>query len=400
MTYEEIVDIIDNKKRFGKACGRDVTREILDAVGHPEMGMHIIHIAGTNGKGSVAAFVSSILQAASFASLEHFKVGLFTSPHLLHHTERIRIDKNEIPKETVVRLGEKLLGLQLKLEPTMSDYWLAMALLYYKEQQVKYVVLETGLGGRLDSTSGLAEIPEVCAITSIGLEHTEYLGDTVGKIAYEKAGIIKPNTPVVIGEMPEEAKNVIVEVCKEKSCELVMATEVPEGTALGLFGDYQRKNAAVAIEIIKKILPDLDREVLFLGLKNARWPGRMDVISQDPYILIDGAHNPSGVQALHDSLVKYFPNQRFSFIMAVMADKDYLEMARIITDIAEDISAVSLEEKRAIQATDLVAELKKAGITAKDFGSYEEALKNALTHDNKVIAFGSLYFIRTILKNK
>ena len=399
MTYEEIVDIIDNKKRFGKACGRDVTREILDAVGHPEMGMHIIHIAGTNGKGSVAAFVSSILQAASFASLEHFKVGLFTSPHLVHHTERIRIDKNEIPKETVVRLGEKLLGLQLKLEPTMSDYWLAMALLYYKEQQVKYVVLETGLGGRLDSTSGLAEIPEVCAITSIGLEHTEYLGDTVGKIAYEKAGIIKPNTPVVIGEMPEEAKNVIVEVCKEKSCELVMATEVPEGTALGLFGDYQRKNAAVAIEIIKKILPDLDREVLLLGLKNARWPGRMDVISQDPYILIDGAHNPPGVQALHDSLVKYFPNQRFSFIMAVMADKDYLEMARIITDIAEDISAVSLEEKRAIQATDLVAELKKAGITAKAFSCYEEALKNALIHDNKVIAFGSLYFIRTILIN-
>ena len=167
MTYEEVVYTIDNKHRFGKACGRDVTRELLDVLQHPEMGMHIIHIAGTNGKGSVAAFVSSILQAASFASLEPFKVGLFTSPHLIEYTERIQINGKQIDKDDVTRLGEYLLSLKLGLEPTMFDYWLAMALLYFKEQDVEYIVLETGLGGTKDSTNGLSQKPEVCAITSI-----------------------------------------------------------------------------------------------------------------------------------------------------------------------------------------------------------------------------------------
>ena len=214
MTYEEIVFTIDNKRRFGKACGRDVTKELMKALDYPEKDLHIIHIAGTNGKGSVAAFVSSILQAASFTSKEHFKVGLFTSPHLIEYTERIQIDGKQISREDVTRLGERLLSLELNLEPTMFDYWLAIAMLYFKEQNVKYVVLETGLGGAKDSTNGLSVKPEVCAITSIGLEHTQYLGNTLGEIAGEKAGIIKAGVPVVIGEMPEEASEVIIKKCK------------------------------------------------------------------------------------------------------------------------------------------------------------------------------------------
>ena len=189
MTYDQVVNTIDNKRRFGKACGRDVTEEFMEVLGHPELGKHIIHIAGTNGKGSVAAFVSSILQAASFSSEKHFKVGLFTSPHLIDYTERIQVDGKQISHEDVRRLGEQLLEINLKLEATMFDYWLAMALLYFKEQQVDYIVLETGLGGTKDSTNGLSQPPEVCAITSIGLEHTQYLGNTLGAIAGEKAGI-------------------------------------------------------------------------------------------------------------------------------------------------------------------------------------------------------------------
>lgn len=430
MTYEEIVNIIDNKNRFGKACGRDITRCLLEQLGHPEMGMHIIHIAGTNGKGSVAAFVSSILQAASFASKEHFKVGLFTSPHLINHTERIQIDGRQIPKEDVVRLGQKLLSMELdrnilagilsdnrkdmevlqsKIEPTMLDYWLAMALLYFKEQGVEYVVLETGLGGALDSTNGLKQYPEVCAITSIGLEHTQFLGDTVEKIAGEKAGIIKPQVPVVIGQMPINAADVIADRCKQLNCSIVQATAVSEDKMLGLFGGYQRKNAAVAVEIVNQLKTVstgicgksdiLTSPIIDEGLKNAHWPGRMQILSQKPYVLIDGAHNPSGVQALYDSLVTEFPNEKFSFIMAVMADKDYMEMVHILAPIAKRIYTVTLDMGRALQAKELAGAIADIGILSKACDTYEGALEQAIQLGDRIIVCGSLYFIGQVLKN-
>ena len=397
MTYEEVVKIIDNKHRFGKACGRDVTREFLEVLGHPEAGMHIIHIAGTNGKGSVAAFVSSILQAASFALNNSFKVGLFTSPHLIDYTERIQIDGKQISREDVTRLGQELLEIQLKLEPTMFDYWLAIALLYFKEQGVKYIVLETGLGGRKDSTNGLSEAPEVCAITSIGLEHTMYLGNTLEAIAGEKAGIIKPGVPVVIGDMPEAARNVILAKCKEEKCQAIVAGRLSEQVELGLFGKYQRNNAKVAVEIIKALDLPMDDSIIKAGLKKAVWPGRMQVISQAPFIMVDGAHNPSGVQALFDSLIWEFPNEKFSFIMAVMADKDYLEMARIILPRAQMIYTVTVESDRALQAKELAEDIESIGGNAISCASYEEALEKAKVQDNPIIVFGSLYFIGEIL---
>lgn len=400
MTYEQVVNTIDNKRRFGKACGRDVTREFMDALGHPEQGMHFVHIAGTNGKGSVAAFVSSILQAASFASEKSFKVGLFTSPHLIDYTERIQIDGVHIPREEVTRIGQSLLGMELKLEPTMFDYWLAMAIMYFKEQQVDYVVLETGLGGAKDSTNGLSQLPEVCAITSIGLEHTQYLGNTLAEIAGEKAGIIKPGVPVVIGQMNDEASEVIEARADEMGCILHRATTVDKDVKLGLFGGYQRKNAAVAIEIIKCLPLAVDNQTIATGLANARWPGRMDIISEDPFILIDGAHNPSGVRALADSLMGEFPKIKFSFIMAVMADKDYVEMAKIISPIAQRIYTVTIDYSRALQAETLAEDLKNIGIDAVACENYKDAINRASAQDNPIIVMGSLYFIGEVLNDK
>lgn len=398
MTYDVVVNTIDNKRRFGRACGRDVTQEFMDVLGHPESGMHIIHIAGTNGKGSVAAFVSSILQAASFASNEHFKVGLFTSPHLIEYTERIQIDGVQIPKEKVTSIGERLLNLELNLEPTMFDYWLAMALIYFKEQGVKYVVLETGLGGAKDSTNGLSQLPEVCAITSIGLEHTQYLGDTLAQIASEKAGIIKPGVPVVIGQMPKEALDVIIDRCNQLDCKYILADEVGEDISLGLFGGYQRKNASVAEEVIKLLPIDISNQIIEEGLAKATWPGRMQIISKDPFILIDGAHNPSGVRALYNSLVAEFPNEKFSYIMAVMADKDYLEMAQIIAPSAEHVYTVTVDSSRALQARELAEAIGNLGVEASPCKDYHEAIDLATASDNRTIIFGSLYFIGEILK--
>ncbi|MBR5952010.1 MAG: bifunctional folylpolyglutamate synthase/dihydrofolate synthase [Pseudobutyrivibrio sp.] len=400
MTYEQVVNTIDNKRRFGKACGRDVTREFMTALDHPDRGMHFIHIAGTNGKGSVAAFVSSILQAASFASEKSFKVGLFTSPHLIDYTERIQINGVQIPREEVTRIGESLLGMELKLEPTMFDYWLAMAIIYFKEQQVDYVVLETGLGGTKDSTNGLSQLPDVSVITSIGLEHTQYLGNTLAEIAGEKAGIIKPGVPVVIGQMDDEAAAVIEARAQELGCILHRAGTVDKDVKLGLFGGYQRKNAAVAIETIRCLSLPVDNQTIATGLANARWPGRMDIISEDPFILIDGAHNPSGVRALVDSLVGEFPNIKFSFIMAVMADKDYVEMAQIISPIAERIFTVTIDYSRALQAETLADDLKGIGMEATACKDYKDAINRASAQDNPIIVMGSLYFIGEVLNDK
>lgn len=400
MTYEQVVNTIDNKRRFGKACGRDVTREFMTALDHPDRGMHFIHIAGTNGKGSVAAFVSSILQAASFASEKSFKVGLFTSPHLIDYTERIQIDGVQIPREEVRRIGESLLEMELKLEPTMFDYWLAMAIIYFKEQQVDYVVLETGLGGTKDSTNGLSQLPDVSVITSIGLEHTQYLGNTLAEIAGEKAGIIKPGVPVVIGQMDDEAAAVIEARAQELGCILHRAGAVDKDVKLGLFGGYQRKNAAVAIETIRCLSLPVDNQTIATGLANARWPGRMDIISENPFILIDGAHNPSGVRALVNSLVGEFPNIKFSFIMAVMADKDYVEMAQIILPIAERIFTVTIDYSRALQAETLADDLKGIGMEATACKDYKDAINRASAQDNPIIVMGSLYFIGEVLNDK
>ncbi len=399
MTYEQVVYTIDNKRRFGKACGRDVTKELLKALNHPEEGKHILHIAGTNGKGSVAAFASSILQAASFYAKKPFKVGLFTSPHLIEYTERIQIDGRQISKEDVTRIGEQLLEMQLNLEPTMFDYWLAMALIYFKEQDVDYIVLETGLGGAKDSTNGLKELPEVCAITSIGLEHTQYLGNTLAEIAGEKAGILKKGVPCVVGQLEDEAMNVVEERCKELGCPLIKAKEVDASTKLGLFGGYQRKNAAVAVEMIRCLQIHVDNLTIAKGLAAAVWPGRMQIISENPFIMVDGAHNPSGVQALYDSLTSEFSNERFSFIMAVMADKDYLEMAKIMAPIADRFYTVTVESTRALQANKLAESIESLGITAKALESYEQALNEATKQDSKVIVFGSLYFIGEVLND-
>ena len=399
MTYDQVVNTIDNKRRFGKACGRDVTQEFMEVLGHPELGKHIIHIAGTNGKGSVAAFVSSILQAASFSSKKPFKVGLFTSPHLIDYTERIQVDGKQISREDVRRLGEMLLSMNLELEATMFDYWLAMALLYFKEQEVDYIVLETGLGGAKDSTNGLSQSPEVCAITSIGLEHTQYLGDTLEAIAGEKAGIIKANVPVVIGQMDEKASAVIEARAKESGCALIKAGEVDKSLKLGLFGEYQRKNAAVAVETIKCLSITVDNQTIAKGLANAVWPGRMQIISETPFIIVDGAHNPAGVRALYESLVSEFPSEKFSFIMAVMADKNYAEMAEIIKPVAKRIYTVTVDSDRALQAKELAEVLMEKGIDATACPSYDAAINQAYSYDEKIIVFGSLYFIGEILKN-
>ena len=405
MQYEEIIQVIQSKRRFGQAYGRDVTREMMAHLSYPEQGMQVIHIAGTNGKGSTAAFVSSILQAAGFV------VGRFTSPHLVRFTERIVVNGEEIGQEDVVRLGTRLLALPMQQECTMFDLCLGMAILYFRECHCDYVVLETGLGGAKDSTAGLSCVPRVCGFTNIGLDHTAILGDTMEEIAAEKAGILKKGTEAVLGCMDKNARNVI----ESHAAQLGVRTHNVDNLLtristykIALNGLFQWENAALAVGIVETLFNQesgylLDNflskkeEIIARGLAEAKWPGRMEVVSEKPYILVDGAHNPQGVEALFNSLREQFPGEKFVFFAGVMADKDYSAMMERMFPLAEAFFCGTVDSERSLQAQALAEQLQQQGQRAFACDNLLRGLTAAVRFAEqqhcRVVCFGSLYFI-------
>ena len=405
MQYEEIIEIIQSKRRFGKAYGRDVTAEMMERLEHPETGMKIIHIAGTNGKGSTAAFVSSILHAAGFV------VGRFTSPHLIRFTERIVVDGEEIGKDDVIRLGERVLELPMRQETTMFDLCLGMAVLYFKEMNCDFVVLETGLGGAKDSTAGLSVVPEVCAFTNIGYDHTAILGNTIEEIAAEKAGILKKGTHAVLGIMDEKAADVIKKQAEildvpitnvDNLLTKISTYEIP------LNGVFQRANATLAVGVVETLFNNhcgylgdnflsKKEEIIRQGLAETKWPGRMEVLSEKPYVLVDGAHNPQGVEALFNSLKNMFPDEKFVFLVGVMADKDYRAMMRTMYPLADTFLCATVDTSRSLQADELCQDLLEDGMSAVVSGDLLDGIQKAIAlgeeKGERIIIFGSLYFI-------
>ncbi len=411
LSYEEVIHQIENKRRFGNLTGVEITAKMLKMLSHPEQGMNYIHIAGTNGKGSVSAFLCSILQQAGL------KVGMFTSPHLVDFRERIRVNGKMIEKEAARQIGEELLCTDFGVYPTMFDYCLLMAVLYFKQQECDVVIIETGLGGRLDSTNALG-VPAVSVITKIGYDHMAILGDTLPEIAAEKAGIIKTGTKVVIESQEPEVEEVFLEKIRE--CGIheyqFVNMDVLHGTVTGgvqrfsykedidlemqLLGVHQYENAAAAILAAEYYLEKSHtveeiRTAVRNGIANAQWKGRMELMSENPFFLIDGAHNSNGVDALKRSLVTLFPEEKFHFIMGVMADKDYELMIQELLPLAIDFKTVTVESERALQGEELAACIRKRGIPAESVQSLEKALPKPETK-GKTVAFGSLYFIGEI----
>ena len=397
MTYTEIIDTIQNKRRFGKEPGIDVTSRLLSEAKMSDEPVPFIHIAGTNGKGSVCAFTDSILRKAEY------KVGLFTSPHLVDFRERIRVNGEMISEDDVVRLGEKILALPSAENATMFDLVFVMAALYFEEQECDFWIIETGLGGRLDSTNALGT-PMVCAITSIGLDHMTYLGDTVAKIASEKAGIIKPETIACItANQHEEAMEVLEGACDEAEVMLIEMDPIEdEDLVLGLKGEYQKKNAGVAMGIIN-ILCDLGYKILpadiEAGFKEASWPGRMDEIC--PGIFLDGAHNEPGADALCESLKELFPGEKFHFAFACSKDKDYKAILEKIAPLCEDIILTKSTNARSEEPGALLNVTNEAGLKAEICEDAKEALgllKDRCADGKRGVCFGSLFFIGELME--
>lgn len=428
LSYEEVIDTIENKRRFGNLTGVEISREMLKQLGNPQKDIPFLHIAGTNGKGSVSAFLCSILKEAGL------KTGMFTSPHLVDFRERIQINGEMISKEDCARIGNFLLEQDFGVYPTMFDYCMLMAVLYFKEQHCDVMVMETGLGGRLDSTNALG-VPKVAVITKIGYDHTNLLGNTLSEIASEKAGIIKKGTTVVIESQEPEAKEVLEKAamtadkaiwvdtgkiqkegmttkgqtfsyatgnsnhieCPVKNCKYY------EHISMHILGVHQYENAVAAMLAADAFLSKnqkRDMSCLRAGIEKARWMGRMEILSEKPFLLVDGAHNGHGVNALRDSLMALFPGEKFHFIMAVMADKDYENMVEELLPLAIDFRTITADSARALQADALADCIQKKGIPAKNYPSVEACFSEAYSDTHKMIAFGSLYFIGELEEKK
>lgn len=387
--YQEVIDKIENSRRFGNLPGVEVTKRMLATLGNPQDGLAFIHVAGTNGKGSTCAFLTNILAKAGL------KCGCFTSPHLIHFEERITVDQQMIPKEVVTRLGNELLSIDFGVTPTMFDYCLVMAVLYFKECGCNVTVMETGLGGRLDSTNALGN-PMVAVITRIGYDHMAILGNTLTEIASEKAGILKENVPAIFAPQEEEALAVL-----RKHPGTLVSSEDMEKVAFmkpGLMGEYQLENGAAAMLAAQKFLSQIgfDEEradaAIEAGIHTAIWKGRMEILSREPYLMVDGAHNSNGIHALKTSLMKLYPDEKFHFVMGVMADKDYEKMIEELLSLAIDFVTVTPESSRALQAESLAEKIRSQGIPARSMASVAD-VQTLPRVGEKTIALGSLYFI-------
>ena len=427
MTYEAVVNKIENIRRFGNLAGAEIMTHMLGVLGNPQEQMRFIHIAGTNGKGSVSAFLCEILSKAGL------KVGVFTSPHLVDFRERICINGKMIEKERVRELGERLLKQEFDVCPTMFDYCLAMALLYFKEEQCDAVILETGLGGKLDSTNAVGT-PEVSVITKIGYDHMAILGETLEEIAAEKAGIIKPGTTLVMESQKEEALSVLLKTAEQagvQTCHVICPEEFRDcryedgmqNFSYGKYGElcmkmlgvHQFENAAAAVVAAEAFLEkcsmrgkkedgfhEAEKQEWIAtsireGIYRTRWQGRMEILRKQPFLMVDGAHNSNGVKALKESLMALFPGEKFHFVMGVMADKDYEKMIEELLPLAIDFKTVTVESTRALQAEKLAACIREKGVQAECANDVKSCFFAGNADEaHKTIAFGSLYFIGEI----
>uniref|UniRef100_A0A831U6J7 Dihydrofolate synthase/folylpolyglutamate synthase n=1 Tax=Geobacter metallireducens TaxID=28232 RepID=A0A831U6J7_GEOME len=406
MTYEETLNHIYSLRRFGIRPGLGRIAALLERLGNPQERLQVVHVAGTNGKGSTAAFLASIMTAAGR------RAGLFTSPHLTSFTERIRIDGTEIAEEAVCRLAERVMAAAPE-GTTFFEMVTAMALLHFAGEQVDIAILEAGMGGGSDATSAAAGILSV--ITPVALDHCQWLGDSLAAIAREKAGIIRPGRPVVLAEQPAEVLAVMGERCMDLNSPLVRfgsdfsaswgmngldyrgLERVLAGLTPGIGGRYQAVNAATALaaaELLAAGRP-LGDETLRRGIAEARWPGRMEYFAGPPRIILDGAHNPAGAEALADSLAEV-PRRRLIVVAGIMGDKDAGGILAPLLPLAAEVVAVTPTVERGLPAAELAALCRREGWSAAVGGTVSVGLtlaRNMAEPDDLILVCGSLFTV-------
>ena len=418
MTYAEAIDFLFGIRLFGQKLGLETMRELLRRLGDPQQSLRFIHIAGTNGKGSVAAMTDAVLTAAGY------RTGLYTSPHLVSFCERFQINGRRIAETDVVRLVERLQPVLAEVgaapgfrPPTFFEVVTALALEYFREQQVELVIWETGLGGRLDATNVVT--PVVSVITNITFDHMQYLGDTLASIAAEKCGIIKPGVPVVTGATEPAALDVIRAAAAEAHSPLtVIGQQVrvacrwvdPQGhhlelagtrgdygqLTIPLAGEHQAVNCATAVAAIEAAGLAVPAETFRAGLARTRWPGRFQIVRRDPTVVLDGAHNAAAAASLAATLQAQFGGQPLTLILGVLRDKDFNEVCHQLAPLARRIYCVPVQSERTSDPADLARASRAAHpaatvVVAPDLAT---AYAAALAEPPSVIVItGSLFLV-------
>lgn len=422
MTYKEARVYLDEVSKYGSVLGLDTIRGLLRELGNPQDNLKFIHIAGTNGKGSVLAYTSTILSEAGY------RTGRYVSPTVVSYLERIQVDGEWIPEEDFADLVEEVQKAIARMEtsgedsPTVFEVETAIAFLYFQKRHCDIVVLETGLGGTLDATN-IVEHTAAAVFSSIGRDHMGFLGETLEEIAGNKAGIIKPGCFVVTSEQKEDVMQILRNKANEFSCRMYTANadnaviwkegwngqEFTYGKwkkiHIPLAGRYQIINAVTVLELIDGLNENgfgITEKAVRDGFEKTNWPGRFTCIGNDPLFIVDGAHNEDAALRLRETLERYFADRRLIFIMGVFKDKEYGKIAQIMAPLAEKIYTVNLPDTgRTLKAEELKAAVapycREAEAVSDISTAVEEAYHSAKTED-VILAFGSLSYLGEVMK--
>ena len=421
MNMEKVISYINTNRGNGQKESLDRLFQLLSHLGHPQKNLSFIHITGTNGKGSTASFFQSILREAGL------NVGLFTSPHLEVVNERIRLNNEYIADADFIRIMEKIEPIILDLEAKSKEKFYAfellttVAFLYFQEKQPDVVILEAGIGGRLDSTN-VIDAPDVAVITSIGIDHVKILGNSREAIMKEKVQILKENGHLVVGPVEDSLRKIAKNWAEEIKGDLTFVEtneiEVVESTKnqqkfnyktwhnvqLSFLGLHQIENACVvleACEVLKEKGYPLADEIIYRGLKKATWSGRFEKVSEAPLFYIDGAHNMASVNRLVETLEELFSDEKFHFVLGMMHDKDYEAMLAKVLPLAKEFLIISPDPYRGFDASCVANDLERKGYKAQPFFEIEDVLtyiKEEIPKEEIVIQFGSLYLVGDIKK--
>lgn len=391
LNYDDAIAWLYGTQTFGIKLGLENPRTLVAAlaIDPDDPGPAVLHVAGTNGKGSVCAVAERILRDAGV------KTGLFTSPHLVTYRERIRVNGTMISEEAVAAGLSELRGRTHLCEnhPTFFELSLALAMGHFVRERCEVVILETGMGGRLDATSAIW--PELCVITSIGLDHQQWLGGTIREIAAEKAGILKPGVPVVIGELHPEARDVVGRRALELGLPCIEAHPLPDDWTTGLKGPHQRENAALAVEAACRLEGErLTQEGIRQSVAAAQWPGRFQRIADD--LVLDGAHNPDAAAVLRRTWQDEFGEGTAHLVFGAVESKDVVGIFRELLPILASVSFVTVKSERRLSIAAMRRALAEAGggdLPTAEFEILPEAVAGARSRGGRTLVAGSLFLV-------
>ncbi len=385
MEYREAINWLYTTQMFGIKLGLDGPRKLLKhALAHPKHGTRVIHVAGTNGKGSTCAMIDAVARSSGM------RTGLFTSPHLIDYRERIRVSGIKIPEEQCASMLTALREICESFDPhpTFFEITLALAMQWFRACECDLIILETGMGGRLDATTAVEA--DVCVITPIGLDHMQWLGDTLEKIAFEKAGILVPGKPCVCAPQDPAAAAVIEREANERRAPLEWVGEPLLGYTIALAGEHQKWNAALAVHALHRAGATLSPDIVRHGLASVQWPARFERLDHGR-IVIDGAHNPHAAAVLADTWRAEYPGEKAALVFSAVATKNVAGILESLAPLAERIFICPVNTPRAISPAELAAALPAGSAPHECFDSFPQALSAARKTSLRTLIAGSLF---------